>query len=60
MPTGIYESLLLETEACKESMEKEIQKMDKEAKLLYRASRDKFSSEVLWENAKSYLFGKNT
>jgi hypothetical protein len=30
-------------------MEKEIQKMDKESKLLYRASRDGFSSEVLWE-----------
>ncbi len=47
MPTGIYESLLLETEAYKESLEKEIQKMGKEVNLLYKVSRDGLSSEVL-------------
>jgi hypothetical protein len=48
MPTGIYESLSLKNEAYKESLDKEIQKIGKEAKFLYKASRDGFSSEVLW------------
>ena len=48
MPTGIYESLLLINEAYKESLNKEIQKMGKQANLVYKASRDGSSSEVLW------------
>jgi hypothetical protein len=46
MPTRIYESLLLRIDAQKESLKKELQKMGKESSLLYKASRDGFSSKV--------------
>ncbi len=46
MQTGIYESLLLKNEAYKESLDKEIKEMGKEANLLYKASADGLSSEV--------------
>jgi hypothetical protein len=49
MPRGIYESLLLKNEAYKESLDEVIKKMGKEAKLLYRTTRDGISSEVFWE-----------
>jgi len=48
MPTGIYESLLLKIDAQKKSLDEEIRKMGKKASLRYKASRDGFSSEVLW------------
>ena len=47
--TGIYGSSLLETEAKKKSLDKEIQERGKEANLVYKATRDGFSSEVFWE-----------
>jgi hypothetical protein len=48
MPTGIYESLLLKIDTEKKSLDEEIRKMGKKASLRYKASRDGFSSEVLW------------
>jgi len=49
MSTSIYESLLLKIDAHKDSLDKEIKKMNKEAKLVYKASQHGFSSEVLWQ-----------
>ncbi len=54
MPTGIYESLLLKIDAEKESLDKEIKKMNKEAKLVYKASQHGFSKEVLWQKCLGY------
>jgi hypothetical protein len=49
MPTSIYESLLLKNEAYKKSMDEEVKKMGKQARLRYKASRDGFSQKVLWQ-----------
>ena len=46
MPTGIYESLLLEIDAQKKSMDEEVKKMGKKASLRYKATQDGHSSEV--------------
>ncbi len=54
MPTGIYNSLLLKIDAEKESLDKEIKKMNKETKLLYKASQHGLSSEVLWQKCFGY------
>ena len=54
MPTGIFESLLLKIDAEKESLDKEIKKMNKEAKLIYKASQHGFSKEVLWQKCLGY------
>ena len=43
MPTGIYESLLLEIDAQKKSMDEEVKKMGKKASLRYKASQDALS-----------------
>ena len=48
MPTGIYESLLLNIDAEKKSLDEEIRKMGKKASLLYKASRDGTDEKVLW------------
>ncbi len=52
MQAGIYKSLLLKNKACKESMSEVTKKMGKKASLRYKASREGFSSEVLWEKCK--------
>ena len=49
MPTGIYESLLLEIDAQKKSMDEEVKKMGKKASLRYKATQDGYSSEVFQE-----------
>ena len=54
MPTGIYESLLLKIDAEKESLDKEIKKMNKEAKLVYKASQHGLSLEVIWQKCLGY------
>ncbi len=50
----IYNSLLLKTHIQRVSLIKEIEKMNKEAILVYKASQDGFSQEVFWQNCVDY------
>jgi hypothetical protein len=48
MPSGIYQSLLLKIDAQKESLDKKIKKMGKQASLRYKASIHGFKKKVFW------------
>ena len=46
---GIYGSLLLKNQAKKESLDKKIKEMGKQASLRYKASINGFYTEALWK-----------